>query len=332
MTVKVGINGFGRIGRTFLRSVLERDMEVVAINDVAPIKSLAHLLAYDSTFGRLKFPVHYDANALLVDRKPIAVTTYANPADIAWGELGADVVIEATGRFRSRDDAAAHLKAGARKVLISAPGKDVDLTVVMGVNHGEYDPMSHDIISNASCTTNCVVPLVKVLQDHFGIVKGTLTTVHGYMNDQVVLDSPHKDPRRSRSAAVNIIPTTSGAAQSIGEVIPALAGRLDGVALRVPVEDASLVDLTVLLEREVSAGEVNEAFRHAAGGDLVAILKVTADPIVSRDVVGESASCVIDEALTTANGELVKVFGWYDNEWAYTQRIADLAEYVGHRL
>lgn len=332
MTVRVGINGFGRVGRSFLRCVLNRDMEVVAINDVAPIRSLAHLLEYDSTFGRLPFPVRHEGDALLVDRNPITVTAHADPSDVPWDEFGAEVVVEATGRFRTGEDAAAHLKGGARKVLISAPAKGVDLTVVMGVNHHEYDPAVHDVISNASCTTNCVVPMVKVLHDRFGIVKGTMTTVHGYTNDQVVLDSPHEDLRRARSAAVNVIPTSTGAARSVGEILPELAGRLDGIALRVPVEDASLVDLTVVLEWETSVHEVNAAFRRAAEGDLATILKVTSDPIVSRDVIGESASCIIDESLTSTNGELVKLFGWYDNEWAYTQRLADLAEYVGHRL
>ncbi|WP_020573907.1 type I glyceraldehyde-3-phosphate dehydrogenase [Actinopolymorpha alba] len=332
MPVRVGVNGFGRIGRNFLRCALERDMEVVAINDVAPINVLAHLLAYDSTYGRLHFPVRHDDKAIYVDRTPIAVSANPDPARLSWGELGVDVVIESTGRFRARDDAAGHLKAGARKVLISAPGKDVDLTVVFGVNEGEYDDGRHDVISNASCTTNCVVPMVKVLHEAFGVVKGFMSTVHGYTNDQVLLDAPHKDLHRARSGAVNIIPTSTGAARSIGVMLPELDGRLDGVALRVPVEDGSLTDLTVILERPVSVGEVNAVFRRAADESLSGIVRVTSDPIVSRDIVGEPASCVFDMSLTQVNGELAKVFGWYDNEWGYSNRLADLAEYVGHRL
>jgi glyceraldehyde 3-phosphate dehydrogenase len=332
MPVRVGINGFGRVGRTFLRTALERDIEVVAVNDVAPVEVLAHLLAYDSTYGRLKFPVRHKDGSLLVDRSPIAVTAIKDPAELHWGELGVDVVIESTGRFRTRDDAARHLKAGARKVIISAPGKGVDHTIVMGVNDGEYDALAHDVVSNASCTTNCVVPMVKVLHDAFGIAKGFMTTIHGYTNDQALLDSPHKDLRRARSAAVNIIPTSTGAARSIGLVIPDLAGRLDGVAVRVPVEDGSLTDLTVVLDRAVTVEEVNSAYVRAAENDLAGILRVTTDPIVSRDVVGDPASCVLDATQTQASGELVKVFGWYDNEWGYSSRLADLTEYIGRRL
>ena len=332
MPVRVGVNGFGRIGRNFLRCALERDMEVVAINDVAPINVLSHLLAYDSTYGRLHFPVRHDDEAIYVDRTPISVSANPDPAELTWGELGVDVVIESTGRFRARNDAAQHLKSGARKVLISAPGKDVDLTVVMGVNEDEYDPARHDVVSGASCTTNCVVPMVKVLHEAFGLVKGFLTTVHGYTNDQVLLDAAHKDLHRARSGAVNIIPTSTGAVRSIGAVVPDLDGRVDGLALRVPVEDGSLADLTVVLERPVTVGEVNAVFRRAAEGDLSGILRVTSDPIVSRDVVGDPSSCVFDMSLTQVNGELVKALGWYDNEWAYSNRLADLAEYVGHRL
>ncbi|HEX6198333.1 MAG TPA: type I glyceraldehyde-3-phosphate dehydrogenase [Jiangellaceae bacterium] len=333
MTVRVGINGFGRIGRSFLRCALERDIKVVGINDVAPLTSLAHLLQYDSTYGRLPFPVRIDGDSLLVDHSPIAVTSHRDLDELDWGRLGAEVVIEASGRFRERDEAARHLKVGAKKVLISAPAKGADLTMVMGVNHQRYDPDEHDVISNASCTTNCVAPMVKVLDDEFGLVKGFMTTVHGYTNDQVVLDAPHKDLRRARSAAVNIIPTSTGAAKAVGLVLPELEGRLDGVALRVPVEDGSLVDLAAVLRRPVAAADVNDAFAEAAAsGPLAGILRYTTAPIVSRDVVSDPASCILDASLTQADDELVKLFGWYDNEWGYTNRLADLAEYVGARM
>ena len=255
-----------------------------------------------------------------------------DPSAIDWGKLGADIVIESTGKFRTRDGAALHLKGGARKVLISAPGKGVDLTVVLGVNDGDYDPQRHDVISNASCTTNCVAPMVKVLNDAFDVERGFMTTIHAYTGDQMLLDGPHKDLRRARSAATNIVPTTTGAARATGLVIPAVAGKLDGVAIRVPVEDGSLTDLAVVLGQEVTAAEVNEAFAAAASGPMAGILKYSTDPIVSRDVIGDSASCVFDSPLTQASGTLVKVFGWYDNEWGYTCRLADLAALVGGRL
>jgi len=333
----VGINGFGRIGRSFTRLALDRaDLEVVAVNDVTDAATLAHLLAYDSTYGRLGRPVTFGEGRLLAGDTPIAVLSQRDPARIDWAGLGADIVIESTGKFRTREAAAAHLKGGARKVLISAPGKDVDLTVVLGVNAGDYDPQRHDVISNASCTTNCVAPMVKVLHDAFGIERGFMTTVHAYTGDQMLLDGPHKDLRRARSAAANIVPTTTGAARATGEVIPALAGKLDGVAVRVPVEDGSLTDLAVVLSRDVTVEEVNGAFATAAsdpdstlsGG----ILRYSTDPLVSRDIIGDSASCVFDSALTQASGRLVKVFGWYDNEWGYTCRLADLAALVGGRL
>jgi glyceraldehyde 3-phosphate dehydrogenase len=333
MAVRVGINGFGRIGRTYLRSVLDRDIDVVAVNDVADAATLAHLLGYDSTYGRLGPPVYHDNGQIAVGERIIEVYSFREPAEIPWAELGVDVVIESTGRFRSREDAAAHLKAGARKVVISAPGKGVDRTIVMGVNEGDYDPTMDDVISNASCTTNCVVPMVKVLHDAFGIVKGFMTTIHGYTNDQALLDGPHKDLRRARSAAVNIIPTSTGAARSVALVIPELAGRMDGVAIRVPVEDGSLTDLAVVVERPADRAQVNAAFAAAAqAGPLKAVLEYTADPIVSRDVIGSPASCIFDSSLTEASGELVKVFGWYDNEWGYSNRLADLTEYIGRRL
>ncbi len=263
---------------------------------------------------------------------PIAVLSERDPATIDWAKLGVDIVIESTGKFRTRDGAALHLKGGARKVLISAPGKGVDRTVVLGVNDGDYDPARHDVISNASCTTNCVAPMVKVLNDEFGVVRGFMTTVHAYTGDQMLLDGPHKDLRRARSAATSIVPTTTGAARATGLVIPAVAGKLDGVAVRVPVEDGSLTDLAVVLSRDVTADAVNEAFVAAAGaGPMQGILRYSTDPIVSRDVIGDSASCVFDSLLTQASGTLVKVFGWYDNEWGYTCRLADLAALVGGR-
>jgi len=333
MTTRVGINGFGRIGRTFTRRALEgTDLEVVAVNDITDAGTLATLLTFDSTYGRLGRSVEHTPDSLIVDGKPIAVLSERDPAAIDWGKLGAEVVIESTGKFRTRDGAALHLKGGARKVLISAPGKGVDLTLVLGVNDDAYDPARHDVISNASCTTNCVAPMVKVLVDSFGVERGFMTTVHAYTGDQMLLDGPHKDLRRARSAAVSIVPTTTGAARATGLVIPAVAGKLDGVALRVPVEDGSLTDLAVVLSREVTAEEVNQAFAAAAAGPLAGFLKYSTDPIVSRDVIGDAASCVFDAPLTQASGTLAKVFGWYDNEWGYTCRLADLAVLVGSRL
>jgi glyceraldehyde 3-phosphate dehydrogenase len=332
VSTRIGINGFGRIGRSFLRMADERELEVVAINDLTDTTTLAHLLKYDSTYGRFGRPVSCDDTSISVDGRRIAVSAERDPALLDWDAQGVDIVIESTGKFRARDDAALHLKAGARKVLISAPGKGVDLTVVMGVNDDAYDPAVHDIISNASCTTNCVAPMVKVLNDSFGLVKGFMTTIHGYTNDQVVLDSPHKDLHRARTAAVNIIPTSTGAARTTGEVIEAMAGKLDGVAVRVPVEDGSLTDITAILARDTTIDEVNEAFRLAAHGALASVLRYNTDPIVSRDVIGDPASCVFDAVLTQVNGELVKVFGWYDNEFGYTSRLADLCRLVGAGL
>jgi glyceraldehyde 3-phosphate dehydrogenase len=333
MSIRVGINGFGRIGRAFVRRTLERDdIEVVAVNDITDAAILAHLLAFDSTYGRLRQSVSHTGDSLLVAGRPIRVLSHADPAAIGWGEVGADIVIESTGRFRARDDAALHLKGGARKVLLSSPGKNEDLTVVLGVNTSAYDPVHHDVISNASCTTNCVAPMAKVLHDAFGLVRGFMTTVHAYTGDQMLLDGPHKDPRRARSAAVSIVPTTTGAARSTGLVIPELAGRLDGVAVRVPVEDGSLTDLTVVLGREVTVDEINGAFRDAAAGSLAGVLRYSTDPLVSRDIIGDSASCVFDSPLTQASGDLAKVFGWYDNEWGYACRLVDLAAIVGSQL
>ncbi len=329
MTTRVGINGFGRIGRTFTRLALARpDLEVVAVNDITSARTLAHLLEFDSTFGRIGRPVDYTDDSLIIDGVPIAVLAERDPAQIDWRWYGVDVVVESTGKFRTRDAAAVHLKGGARKVLISAPGKGVDVTLVLGVNDADYDPDRHDVISNASCTTNCVAPMVKVLHDRFGVERGFMTTVHAYTGDQMLIDGPHKDLRRARSAATSIVPTTTGAARATGEVIPAMAGRLDGVAVRVPVEDGSLTDLTVVLAREATADEVNEAFAAAASGPMAGIVRYCTDPVVSRDIIGDPASCVFDSALTQASGTLVKVFGWYDNEWGYTSRLADLAARV----
>jgi glyceraldehyde 3-phosphate dehydrogenase (phosphorylating) len=333
MTVRIGINGFGRIGRNYLRYVFDSgDLEVVAVNDLADTATLARLLRYDSTYGPLRRAVEDVGDCIVVDGRKIAASAFADPARIPWRDYGVDVVIESTGRFRTRDAAAAHLAAGASKVLISAPGKGVDATIVMGINDDGYDPARHHIISNASCTTNCVAPMVKVLQVGFGIEQGLMTTVHAYTNDQNILDGPHKDPRRSRSAAVNIIATTTGAARAVGEVLPQVKGRLDGLALRVPVVDGSLVDLAVLLDREATVERVNAAFEAAArSGPLAGRLRYTTDPVVSTDIIGDSASCVFDASLTQACGRLVKVFGWYDNEWGYTARLADLTRLVTGR-
>ena len=262
----------------------------------------------------------------------VQVTSVTEPANLPWNEFGVSIGIEATGRFRTREAAAGHLAAGARKVLVSAPGKGLDATLVLGVNDGDYDPARHDVVSNASCTTNCAAPMVKVLHEAFGIRRGLLTTIHSYTGDQALLDRPHRDPRRARSAAVNLIPTSTGAARAIGEVIPALAGKLDGVAIRVPVEDGSLTDLTVELERDVTADEVNRAFAHAADGQLKGILRYTEAPLVSRDIIGDPSSCVFDSGLTKADGHLVKAFGWYDNEWGYVARTVELAEIIGRAL
>jgi glyceraldehyde 3-phosphate dehydrogenase len=334
MTIRVGINGFGRIGRAFLRRSLEvADLQVVAVNDITDADTLAHLLEFDSTYGRLAVPVGHTADSIIVDGTPIPVLARRDPGEINWGQYAADIIIESTGRFRARDDAALHLKGGARKVLLSAPGKAADKTIVVGVNDGEYNPAEHDVISNASCTTNCVAPMAKVLHESFGLVHGLMTTIHAYTGDQLLLDGPHKDMRRARSAAINIVPTSTGAARATGQVIAELDGRLDGIAVRVPVEDGSLTDLTAIIARPAPADEVNEAFRLASEeGSLAGRLRYSTDPLVSRDIIGDPASCVFDSPLTQAAGTLVKVFGWYDNEWGYTCRLADLAELVGRQL
>ena len=337
MTVRVGINGFGRIGRNFWRAVhsgagASAGIEIVAANDLTDAATLAHLLKYDTVLGTLGVDVAVVGDVIRAGRQQIRVLAERDPAALPWADLGADVVIESTGHFTSADGARKHIEAGARKVIISAPAKGEDITVVMGVNDSSYDPGRHDIISNASCTTNCVAPMAKVLQDSFGIVKGMMTTIHAYTNDQVILDFPHKDLRRARAAAQNIIPTTTGAARATALVLPELAGKLDGMAMRVPVMDGSVTDLVVQLSRAVTAEEVNAAFRAAADGPLKGYLHYTADPLVSSDIVGTPYSCTFDSLLTMAAGDQVKVIGWYDNEWGYANRLADLAALVGGTL
>ena len=331
MSHRVAINGFGRIGRGYIRCLLERGLlgngvDVVGINDLWDPSTLAHLLQNDTTFGRLRWDVDHDDANLLVGGQAIPTFRERDPANLRWGDVGVDLVIESTGKLRARDDAAVHLKVGARRVLISAPGKNVDATLVVGVNEKSFDPVQHEILSAASCTTNCVAPMVKVLHETFGVVRGFLTTVHAYTNDQLLLDGPHKDLRRARAAAVNIIPTSTGAAKAVGLVLPELAGRLDGVALRVPVENGSISDLTCELAVPATAADINAAFAAAAADDLNGIVRYTESPIVSRDVIGDPASCVFDASLTQADGTIAKVFGWYDNEWGYTNRLVDLTE------
>jgi glyceraldehyde 3-phosphate dehydrogenase len=332
MTVRVGINGFGRIGRNYFRAARGRDLEIVAVNDLTDNKTLAHLLKYDSTFGRLDDEVSFDDEAIIVGGRRVLASAQKDPAQLPWGDLGVDVVIESTGHFTKRDDAALHLKSGAKKVIISAPAKDEDVTIVLGVNQQMYDPASHDIISMASCTTNSVVPMAKVLLDEFGIERGFMTTVHAYTNDQVMLDFPHKDLRRARSAAVNTIPTSTGAAKAAYLAIPELKGKLDGISLRVPVEDGSITDLAVVLGREATAEEINDAFKRAADGPFKGIIRYSTDEIVSRDIVGDPASCIFDSPLTKANRNLAKVFGWYDNEWGFSNRLVELTVLVGESL
>ncbi len=322
---RIGINGFGRIGRAVLRAGLDRGLDIVAVNDLAGPESLAHLLKHDSTHGTYDRAVAATPGGLLVGGVRIPVTGHHHPSGIDWRAYGVDLVIEATGRFRSREDVETHLKNGARKVLVSAPGKGMDVTIVPGVNDAAYDPAAHRIISMASCTTNCVAPMVKVLDDAFGLIKGFMTTVHAYTGDQRLLDAPHKDPRRARSAAVNIIPTTTGAARMVGEVLPALSGRLDGIALRVPVTDGSLTDLSAVVSRRTTVEEVNHAFAQAGEDALAGVLRYSTAPLVSGDVIGDPASCVFDAPLTQVDGDLVKVFGWYDNEWGYASRLVETA-------
>jgi glyceraldehyde 3-phosphate dehydrogenase len=342
VTIRVGINGFGRIGRNFWRAVhaaqtagpggQARDIEIVAANDLGNMAAFAHLLKYDTVLGTLDLDVHTADGAIVAGDQRLTWLAERDPAALPWRDLGVDVVIESTGHFTKAEDARKHLAAGAKKVIISAPAKGEDITLVMGVNDDAYDPGRHDIISNASCTTNCVAPLAKVLLDSFGIVKGLMTTIHAYTNDQVILDFIHKDLRRARAAAQNIIPTTTGAARATALVLPELKGKMDGMSMRVPVMDGSVTDLVVQVGREVSVDEVNAAYRAAADGPLKGYLHYTSDPIVSSDIVGTPYSCIFDSELTMAIGDQVKVIGWYDNEWGYSSRLVDVAALVGGRL
>lgn len=330
--VKVGINGFGRIGRNFFRAALKQNapFEIVAVNDLTDNETLAHLLKYDSILGRLGAKVSHTEDSITVDGKTFKVFAEKDPASIPWGDV--DIVIESTGRFTKASDAQKHLAAGAKKVIISAPATDEDITIVLGVNEGAYDSSKHHIISNASCTTNCLAPMAKVIHENFGITRGFMTTVHAYTNDQVILDFPHKDLRRARAAATNIIPTSTGAAKAIGLVMPELKGKLDGYALRVPVPTGSITDLTVELSKETTAAEINAAIKSAAEGPLKGILSYTEDPIVSSDIVTDPHSCIFDAGVTKVIGNTAKVAGWYDNEWGYSNRLVDLISFIGKKL
>jgi glyceraldehyde 3-phosphate dehydrogenase len=336
MSVKIGINGFGRIGRNFFRAAKQtgKDWDFVAVNDITDARTLAHLLTYDSVLGRFDGEVGTYADGITVDGDELRVLAVRDPAELPWKELGAQIVIESTGLFTDREKADKHIEAGAEKVIISAPAKGEDLTVVLGVNGDAYDPSQHNVISNASCTTNCVVPMAKVLDDAFGIETGFMTTIHAYTNDQNILDLPHKDLRRARAAAVNIIPTSTGAAKATGVVLPHLKGKMDGISMRVPVPDGSVTDLVANLKREASIDEVNAAYRAASESGPLSngLLVYTEDPIVSSDIVGTPASCTFDAASTMAMGNMVKVVGWYDNEWGYSNRLVDLADLVASSL
>ena len=335
MTVRVGINGFGRIGRNFFRafSASGADIELVAANDLGDVATMAHLLKYDSVLGRLGQPVTVTSDGIKVGDKTIKILAERDPANLPWGDLGVDVVVESTGFFTKAADARKHIDSGgAKKVIISAPATDEDVTIVMGVNDGDYDPAKHAIISNASCTTNCLGPLAKVLDDAFGIESGLMTTIHAYTQDQNLQDAPHKDLRRARAAAINIVPTSTGAAKAIGLVLPGLKGKLDGYALRVPVPTGSATDLTVSVARSASVDEVKAAYQNAADGPLKGILTYTDDPIVSSDIVTDPASCIFDAGLTKVVGNQVKVVGWYDNEWGYSNRLVDVVQLVGSSL
>ena len=333
MAVKVGINGFGRIGRLVLRGCLnDPEIEVVAINDLTDAPTLAHLFKYDSVHGTLKEDVRAQGDDLIVGNRRIKVFAVKDPANLPWGDLGVEYVVEATGVFRSKDKAMLHIQAGAKKVIITAPAKNEDITIVMGVNNEKYDPAQHHVVSNASCTTNCLAPVAKVLDEKFGIKRGLMTTVHAYTNDQRILDLPHKDLRRARAAAMSIIPTTTGAAAAVGLVLPQLKGKLDGFAMRVPTPDVSVVDLTVELEKNTTAEEINAALQEAAAGDLKGILGVSELPLVSMDFRGDSRSSIVDAALTTVmEGNFAKVVAWYDNEWGYSMRVVDLVKYMASR-
>lgn len=331
--INVGINGFGRIGRNFFRaSLINPNINIVGINDLTDNATLAHLLKYDSILGRLGLEVTYTDESITVGGSTIKVFAERDPANLPWAAVKAEVVIESTGHFTKAADAQKHITAGAKRVIISAPATDEDITIVMGVNHEKYDPASHHVISNASCTTNCLAPMAKVLDEKFGIVRGLMTTIHAYTNDQVILDFPHKDLRRARAAATNIIPSSTGAAKAISLVLPQLKGKLDGFAMRVPVPTGSATDLTVELAKEATAAEINAAMKEAAQGSLKGFLTYTEDQIVSSDIVTDPSSCIFDAGLTKAIGTTVKVVGWYDNEWGYSNRLVDLVGYVGKSL
>jgi|TARA_B100001094_G_scaffold285060_1_gene298957 glyceraldehyde 3-phosphate dehydrogenase len=331
VTIKVGINGFGRIGRNFFRALLSSgaDVEIVGINDLTDTTTLAHLLKYDSVLGRIDVPVEAAENAIVVDGTSIPVFAERDPANLPWASVGAAVVVESTGIFTSADDARKHVDAGASKVIISAPAKGEDITIVMGVNDGDYNPAKDVIISNASCTTNCLAPMAKAIDDAFGIERGLMTTIHAYTNDQRILDFPHSDLRRARAAAINMIPTSTGAAKAIALVLPHLKGKLDGYAMRVPVPTGSATDLTVELKTAASKEEINAVVKQAADGPMKGILQYTEDPIVSTDIVTDPASCIFDAGMTNTNGNMAKVLGWYDNEWGYSNRLVDLVGLVG---
>ncbi|GAB4541508.1 MAG: type I glyceraldehyde-3-phosphate dehydrogenase [Anaerolineae bacterium] len=338
MTVKVGINGFGRIGRQVFKAIRDfypDTLEVVAANDIGDIKTMAHLLKYDSNYGKFDGTVETSDEGLLVDGKLLKILSERDPANLPWGELGVDVVVESTGIFRDREGASKHLQAGARKVIISAPAKGEDLTIVLGVNDERYDPAQHHIVSNASCTTNCLAPAAKVVNDKFGIIKGLMTTIHAYTNDQRILDLPHKDLRRARAAAMSIIPTTTGAARAVALVIPELKGKFDGYALRVPTSTVSVVDFTATVEKATTTDELRQAFRDAAAGPLKGILAAVDEPLVSIDFKGDAHSSSVDLEFTQVlggEGDMVKVVAWYDNEWGYSCRTADLANLIASRL
>jgi glyceraldehyde 3-phosphate dehydrogenase len=334
MSVKIGINGFGRIGRNFFRAARSQgvDLDFVAVNDITDSRTLAHLLEYDSVLGNLDADISATEEGITVDGDEFKVLAEKDPGNLPWKELDVEIVVESTGLFTDRDNAEKHLSAGAQKVIISAPAKGEDITIVLGVNGDDYDPDNHHVISNASCTTNCVVPMASVLEETFGIDRALMTTCHAYTNDQNLLDLPHKDLRRARAAAINIVPASTGAAKATSLAIPKLKGKMDGMAFRVPVPDGSVTDLVSILEREASTEEVNEAFREAAQGRLKGLLKYTEDPLVSSDVVGDPHSCVFDSQLTMAVGNMVKVIGWYDNEWGYSNRLVELTKLVAERL
>jgi glyceraldehyde 3-phosphate dehydrogenase len=334
VTVRVGINGFGRIGRNFFRAVAASgaDIEIVAANDLGDLATMAHLLKYDSILGRYPADVTVVDGGIRIGDKTLKIFAEKDPASLKWGDVGADVVVESTGFFTDATKARAHIDGGAKKVIISAPASNEDVTIVMGVNHEQYDPAQHTVISNASCTTNCLGPMAKAIHDEFGIVKGLMTTIHAYTQDQNLQDAPHKDLRRARAAALNLVPTSTGAAKAIGLVLPELKGKLDGYAVRVPIPTGSATDLTVELSREASADEVNAAVQAAAEGPMKGVLRYSTDPIVSADIVTDPASCIFDAPLTKVIGNQVKVVGWYDNEWGYSNRLADLITLVGKSL